>query len=46
MGGLNKFFFHFYQLRAKAKVLKQRNRTVYYVGKWVMIGGLLWAIFY
>ena len=46
VGGLNKFFFHFYQLRAKAKVLKARNRTVYYVGKWVMIGGLLWAIFY
>ncbi len=46
VGGLNKFFFHFYQLRAKAKVLKERNRTVYYVGKWVLIGGVLWALFY
>lgn len=46
VGGLNKFFFHFYQLRTKAKALKARNRTAYYVGKWVLIGGLLWAIFY
>ncbi|MDE2400475.1 MAG: aspartyl/asparaginyl beta-hydroxylase domain-containing protein [Burkholderiales bacterium] len=46
VGGLNKFFYHFYQLRAKAKEFKVRNRTGYYVGKWALIGGVLWALFY
>ena len=32
-------------MRLKASVLKQTNRTAYYVGKWVLIGGLLAALF-
>ena len=46
VGALNKFFFHFYKLRASAKELKAKNRTVYYVGKWALILGVLFAIFY
>jgi len=46
VGALNKFFFHFYQLRLKAKALNERSRTTYYVGKWALIGLLVWALFY
>ena len=45
IGGLNKFFSHAYGLRVKAKAFKQKNRTAYYVGKWVLIGGLLAWLF-
>lgn len=46
VGALNRFFQQFYKLREKAKALKQRSRATYYIGKWALIGGLLWAIFY
>jgi beta-hydroxylase len=46
VGALNKFFFHFYRIRASAKALKAKNRTAYYVGKWALILGVLFAIFY
>lgn len=46
IGGLNKFFYHAYQVRVKAKALKQRSKTSYYVGKWALIALLLWALFY
>ncbi|TBO31097.1 aspartyl/asparaginyl beta-hydroxylase domain-containing protein [Aquabacterium lacunae] len=46
IGALNKAFGHFYKLRQKAKDFKATNRTGYYVGKWVLIIGLLLAIFY
>lgn len=46
VGGINKFFGVAYKAREKAKQLKATNRTAYYVGKWVLIGGLLLAIFY
>ena len=46
VGALNKFFFHFYKLRASAKEFKAKNRTAYYVGKWALILGLLYLIFY
>ena len=46
IGALNKFFFYFYQLRAKAKAFKKTNRTAYYVGKWALIVAVLWALFY
>lgn len=45
VGGLNKFFYHAYQVRLKAKALKARSRTTYYVGKWALIGLLIWAVF-
>ena len=46
IGGLNKFFYHAYQIRLKGKALKARNRTAYYVGKWALIGLLVWALFF
>jgi beta-hydroxylase len=46
VGGINKFFFYAYQLRLKAKALKATHRSVYYVGKWLLIVGLLWALFW
>jgi len=41
VGALNRVFFHAYKLRVRAKSLKQRNRTAYYVGKWALIGGAI-----
>jgi beta-hydroxylase len=46
VGGINRLFQHAYQLRLKAKKLKETHRPVYYAGKWVLIGGLLWALFW
>jgi len=46
IGGLNRFFSHFYRWRTRAKAFKERQRTAYYVGKWALIGGLLLALFY
>ncbi len=46
VGGLNRFFAQAYQLRLKAKALKKSHRGVYYLGKWVLIVGLLWALFW
>ncbi len=45
VGGINQFFGVAYKARERAKRLKATNRTAYYVGKWVLIGGLLLAIF-
>jgi beta-hydroxylase len=46
VGGLNKFFYYAYQVRLKGKALKARNKTAYYVGKWALIGLLIWALFF
>ncbi len=46
VGGLNHAFHYLYQLRLKAKALKARHRGVYYAGKWLLIGGLVWAVFW
>ncbi len=46
VGGINRFFHYAYQVRIKAKQLKARQRGVYYAGKWLLIGGLLWALFW
>lgn len=45
VGGLNKFFFHAYKIRLAGKALKERNRTAYYVGKWVIILGIAALLF-
>ncbi|HEU4458126.1 MAG TPA: aspartyl/asparaginyl beta-hydroxylase domain-containing protein [Methylibium sp.] len=45
VGAINKFFFHAYRLRLKAKALKASHRRVYYAGKWLLIGALLWWLF-
>lgn len=46
IGGINKFFSVAYQARERAKRLKASNRAAYYAGKWVLIGGLLVALFW
>lgn len=43
-GGLNKAFGYLYAVRVKAKAVKAHNRTLYYTGKWVILGSLLLAI--
>jgi len=45
IGVLNRMFGGFYQLRLRAKQLKARSRTTYYVLKWAVLGGLLYLIF-
>lgn len=46
IGGLNRFFRAFYQMRVRAKQLKARHRRLYYAGKWALILGLLWLLFW
>ncbi|WP_428423119.1 aspartyl/asparaginyl beta-hydroxylase domain-containing protein [Methylibium sp.] len=46
VGGINRFFHYAYLLRLQAKALKASHRQVYYAGKWLLIGGLLWLLFY
>jgi beta-hydroxylase len=46
VGGINRFFQYAYKVRLHAKGLKARHRGWYYAGKWLLIGGLLWAIFW
>ena len=46
VGFANILFKYFYHLRAQAKKLKAKQRNVYYIGKWVLILGILWAIFW
>ena len=44
-GGINKAFRYLYQVRLRAKALKKTNRTLYYVLKWLILGGLMAWIF-
>ncbi len=46
VGFVNILFKYFYHLRAQAKKLKAKQRNVHYIGKWVLILGILWAIFW
>jgi len=46
VGGINRFFQTAYQWRIQAKRLKAQQRGWYYAGKWLLIGGLLWALFW
>jgi beta-hydroxylase len=46
LGFVNILFGYFYHLRAQAKKLKAKQRSVYYIGKWALILGILWAIFW
>lgn len=40
-GGINKAFKHIYSVRAAAKRLKSRSRFLYYLGKWLIVGGIV-----
>lgn len=46
VGGINRFFHYAYRARLVAKQFKARQRRLYYAGKWLLIGGLLWALFW
>lgn len=46
VGALNKFFFYAYKGRMWAKSLKAKNRTAYYAGKWMLIVGLAYLLFF
>ena len=46
VGFVNILFNYFYHLRAQAKKLKAKHRGTYYIGKWVLILGILWALFW
>jgi beta-hydroxylase len=46
VGGINRVFRHVYGLRLKGKALKAANPTLYYAGKWVLIGALVWVLFW
>ena len=46
VGFVNILFKYFYHLRAQAKKLKAKHRGTYYIGKWVLILGILWALFW
>jgi beta-hydroxylase len=46
IGALNKLFFYFYRLRLRAKTLKASHRRAYYAGKWLLVLGLLYVIFF
>jgi beta-hydroxylase len=45
IGALNRLFGHIYQVRLWGKRLKARSRPGYYVLKWALILGILYAIF-
>jgi len=46
VGMLNRVFSYVYLLRIRAKDLKKRNETLYYMLKWLLIGGAMWYIFF
>lgn len=45
IGLLNRIFGYVYRVRLLGKRIKARNRGVYYLLKWLLIGGLLYWIF-
>lgn len=46
VGILNKIFAYVYQVRLVGKRIKAWNKTVYYVLKWLLMGGLFYVIFF
>jgi beta-hydroxylase len=45
VGALNKAFEYIYRIRLLGQRMKAWNRTAYYLVKWGLIGGVVWAIF-
>jgi beta-hydroxylase len=45
VGFVNVLFGYVYHLRNKAKQLKAKQRSVYYISKWALILGILWLLF-
>ncbi len=46
VGFVNILFSYFYRLRMQTKKLKASHRGTYYVGKWILILGILWLLFW
>jgi len=46
VGAINRAFYYLYQLRLKAKAVKHSHRRVYYAGKWLLIFGAIYLIFF
>jgi len=46
IGVLNRVFHYAYQIRVFGKWLKERNQAAYYVGKWALIIGVVFALFF
>ncbi len=44
IGAINRAFDGVYRVRLKAKALKASHRRVYYAGKWLLIGGLVFLL--
>ncbi|MFT2154205.1 aspartyl/asparaginyl beta-hydroxylase domain-containing protein, partial [Klebsiella pneumoniae] len=44
IGGINRAFRYIYQIRIVGKRLKKWNKTVYYIVKWLLFGGIAWLI--
>ncbi|MGB1272130.1 MAG: hypothetical protein ACPG5T_08655 [Endozoicomonas sp.] len=42
---MNKAFLYLYQIRLLGKRIKAWNRTVYYLIKWLLFLGILYALF-
>jgi len=45
-GGLNRLFKYLYVIRRVGKRLKAWNKTIYYIVKWFLFGGILLAVFW
>ena len=45
VGAINKAFLFLYRIRLQAKKLKNRNKPVYYAGKWLLIAALVYLLF-
>jgi beta-hydroxylase len=45
VGMLNRLFEYVYQIRVLGTRIKAWNRTVYYLLKWLLIGGIVYAVF-
>ena len=46
VGGLNRVFASFYAVRLKAKALREKSKTLYYILKFAIFGGILAWIFW
>lgn len=45
-GGLNKIFGYVYQIRLLGKKLKEQNRTLYYISKYILFALIIYLIFF
>ena len=46
VGLLNRIFGVAYYVRLPAKAIKQRNKYVYYAGKWLLLAAIVYGVFF